>query len=147
MSTRHNPPPADRLHLDRLAQRALQEIGLAGDQLVEVERLRIEHLAPGKGEQPLGQRGGPLGAAPGAVDRAPQAGHRAPLYRVDIVARDLQIAEDDGQQIVEVMRHAAGQLPDRFQLAGLQQLLAGAVEQLLCLALGGNIAGDLGKAD
>ena len=48
------PAAADRLHLDRLAERALQEIRLGGDQLVEVKRLGVEHLAPRKGEQTLG---------------------------------------------------------------------------------------------
>ena len=45
------------------------------------------------------------------------------------------------------MRHAAGQLPDRLHLAGLQQLLAGPLEHFLRLALGRDVAGDLGEAD
>ena len=45
------------------------------------------------------------------------------------------------------MRDAAGQLADGLHLAGLEQLLAGAVEHLLRLALGRDIAGDLGEAD
>ena len=51
-----------------------------------------------------------------------------------------QIADDRSQQIVEVMRDAAGQLADRLHLLGLAKLLFG------CLPLG-QIARDLGKAD
>src|SRR5947208_15780418 len=45
------------------------------------------------------------------------------------------------------MRNAACQLSDRLHLAGLQQLLAGALEQFLRFSLGSDVAGDLGKAD
>src|SRR5204862_6762922 len=45
------------------------------------------------------------------------------------------------------MRNAARQLSDGLHLAGLQQLLAGALEQFLRFSLGGDVAGDLGKAD
>ena len=35
----------------------------------------------------------------------------------------LQIAEDDSEQVVEVMGHTAGELADRLQLLRLQQCL------------------------
>ena len=38
--------------------------------------------------------------------------------------RDVEIADDHGQQIVEVMRHAAGELADGFHLLRLGELLA-----------------------
>src|SRR5438045_3152367 len=44
------------------------------------------------------------------------------------------------------MRNAARQLSDGLHLAGLQQLLAGALEQFLRFSLGSDVAGDLGKA-
>ena len=45
------------------------------------------------------------------------------------------------------MRDAARQLSDGLHLAGLQQLLAGALEQFLRFSLGSDVAGDLGEAD
>ncbi|MEH2525802.1 hypothetical protein V1288_003711 [Bradyrhizobium sp. AZCC 2176] len=38
---------------------------------------------------------------------------------------DLQIAADDREQIVEVVGHAAGQLPDRFHLLRLSKHVLG----------------------
>jgi hypothetical protein len=38
---------------------------------------------------------------------------------------DLQIAADDGEQIVEIMRYAAGQLSDRFHLLRLPEHVLG----------------------
>ena len=52
------PPDAaaeHRFHRDLLAQGAPQQVGHAGDEAAEVERLRIERLLTRKGQQPLGQ--------------------------------------------------------------------------------------------
>ena len=56
-------------------------------------------------------------------------------------------AEDRGQQIVEVVREAAGQLAERLHLLRAEQLLARFLEPQLRLALLGHVAGDLGEAD
>ena len=70
---------------------------------------------------------------------APPVGERA-LHR-------LQIADDDGQQVVEVVRDAAGQLADRLHLLRLRKLLLRALQRLLRLAPLGDVARDLGEAD
>ena len=49
--------------------------------------------------------------------------------------QEFAIADDDGEQIVEVVRHAARQLADRLHLLrlrefGLQRLLLGDVDQI-----------------
>jgi hypothetical protein len=49
------PGAADRLHVDGLAERALQELDLSGDELVEIEWLRVEGLPPRERQQPSGQ--------------------------------------------------------------------------------------------
>ncbi len=56
------PQPSARLDLevDRVADRAAQQVLHAGDQRVDVGRLRIERLPAREGQQPVGQRGGPL---------------------------------------------------------------------------------------
>ncbi len=100
-----------------LAERAAQQVGHAGDQLVEGERLGIERLAAREGEQTMGKRRGALGAAQPRLDGAPQ------LRRgfADPPLDGLEIALDDGQEIVEIVSDAAGQLTDRLHLLGLAQ--------------------------
>ena len=44
---------------------------------------------------------------------------------LDAVGQDFDRAGDDGEHVVEVMGDAAGQLPDRFHLLRLDQLLLG----------------------
>ena len=81
--------------------------------------LRIERLSPREGEQALGQLRGALGAGQRIVERAFGA-------RFDDAALgDAEIADDDGEQIVEVVRDAAGQLADGFHLLRLPQRLLG----------------------
>ena len=55
-------------------------------------------------------------------------GHAEPLGVLFFRNRGLQqvqIAHNNGQQIVKVMRHAAGQLPNRFELLGDARALLG----------------------
>ena len=80
-----------------------------------------QRLAAGEGQQALRQRRAALGALHGAVDQ-PVGGRigRQPL------AQQLEIAQHRGQEIVEVVRHAAGELADRFQLLHVAKLLLGA---------------------
>jgi hypothetical protein len=96
---------------DVLAQGTTQEFDHAGDHGVGVDRLRPQGLAPRKGEEAGGQRGGTKGARHRDVGRAPlgRIGRQPPLQTLDP-------AHDDGQQIVEIMRDAAGELPDRLHL-------------------------------
>ena len=108
----------------RLAERAVQQIRHAEDQPVGIDRARIERLQPRKRQQPLGQLRRPLGADQRVVERAFGA-------RLDHAAfGDADIADDDGQQVVEVVRDAAGQLADRLHLLRLPQRLLGAFAPL-----------------
>ena len=45
--------------------------------------------------------------------------------RRNLPADHVQSPDDDGEQVVEVVRNAAGELPDRFHLLGLTQQLFG----------------------
>ena len=88
----------------------------------------LQLLAAGEGEQPADQLGALLGGVAGHADdlrlllvqRQPPLDHAEP-------------AEHRGEQIVEIVRDAAGQLADRVHLAGLEQLFSsscvGDVEQ------------------
>ena len=83
--------------------------------------MRLQRLAPGERQQALRQGGAALGALGGAVDQAFGGG----IVR-QALAQQLEIAEHRGQQVVEVVRHAAGELADRFQLLHVAQLVLGA---------------------
>ena len=69
------------------------------------------------------------------VDVAP-----APLFRQFAAAQEVGRGPDDGEQIVEIVGHAAGQLPDRFHLLRLAQ-------RFLALAALGDVDGIGHRAD
>ena len=127
LAARRDGARIDLAHLRMIVlalQAAVGEIVVEPDQqAVHVDRLGIERLAPGEGKQPLGERGGALGAAHGAVDGAAQAFLRPPGPVLHVATGHLQIADDDREQIAEIVRDAAGELADRLHLLGLAQLL------------------------
>src|ERR1700761_3857320 len=59
----------------------------------------------------------------------------------------MQAAADDHQEVVEVMRHAAGQLAERIELLRFRKMLLHLLELKLGFAAFGDVAGDLGEAD
>jgi hypothetical protein len=111
---------AARLEVDahRLADRLAQQRREVGDQHVEIDGQRVQALAAREGQQLAGQGPALLGRQAHRLDLPGQlvllAG--APLDQLDI-------AQDHGQQVVEVVGDAAGQLADRLHLAGVAQLL------------------------
>ncbi|CAN5420767.1 hypothetical protein BH09PSE6_BH09PSE6_14380 [soil metagenome] len=85
---------------------------------VEHHRLGIERLTPRERQQALGQSRGAAcrcqrgrGVAADVVDAAD----------ADAAIEQVEAADDAGQQVVEVVGDAAGELPDRFHLLGLAQ--------------------------
>ena len=78
---------------------------------------RLQRLLAGEGQQMLGQIGAAFG---GFVD---QLGDGRELRLIgDGLLQDADGAGDDGQDVVEVVRDAAGQLADRVHLLRLPQL-------------------------
>ena len=115
--TRHSPS-ASTVSTRMLSPRVRrQQVGHAGDQLVDLDRLRRQRLAAGEGEQPLGQGGGAFRAR-AAPRRSGGPCRAAPPTRS---AQPFEIAQDHLKQIVEVVRHAAGELADRLHLLRLAQ--------------------------
>ena len=108
------------LHRDRRAECARDQAGHAADQLRQIDRGRSQRLPLGEGEQALDQRLGTIGRLHRAVDQPvfAIAADAAPLEHVER-------ADDRGQQIVEIMRDAAGELAHRLQLLRLAQRLLG----------------------
>ena len=98
----------------------MNQFGHPGHQPVQIDRLGIQCLTPRKGQQALGQGGRAVGCA---HRRIQIARHHDGLFARLPGFRQFQAAGDAGEQVVEIMREAAGQLADRFHLLGLQQRL------------------------
>jgi hypothetical protein len=75
-------------------------------------------LLSGECKHALSERCTPLRALHGPVDQPPSIGVLG-----QALAQNFQIAHDGHQQVVEVMRDSARQLPHAFHLLRLQQLL------------------------
>ena len=82
--------------------------------------LRLERLLAGERQQMLGEIGA---ARRGLVDH-PRDGGELRLA-LDGIGQDFDRSGDDRQDVVEVMRDAAGELADRFHLLGLPDALLG----------------------
>src|SRR6185312_8702088 len=89
-----------------------------------------------------GQRRAAPGCRLDGRDRALdfRVGARAFLQKV-------QAAGNDHQDVVEVVRYAAGQLAERIELLCFRQMLLHLFQLELGVATLGDVAGDLGKAD
>src|SRR5579883_3100089 len=119
-----------------LANCPAEQIRHADNQPVQIERFRIERLAPAESEQAAGENSRPLHAAHGAMD---ETQHRR-IFRRQMSFQRFDIPANHGEEIVEVVGDAAGELADRFHLLRLPKLF-------LRRAAFGEIPGDLRKAD
>src|SRR2546427_395102 len=81
---------------------------------VEVDDLRLQHLLAAEREQLARELAGALRGFADLSDVIP--GRRAGR---EVLEQQLAITEDYGEQVIEVMRHAAGQPPDRLHLLRL----------------------------
>ncbi len=106
------------VELDAFLDEAAQDLCEASHRVVEVVEPRRHDLAPAERQQLLGQRGG---AHRGAADGVERLRHLAP--RRLLHGRDLALAQDDGEQVVEVVGDAPGEIADRLHLLRLPDLL------------------------
>src|SRR4029450_9952915 len=112
------------------------------DALDDVDGMRVDALAPREGEKLAGQRR----AAPGCrFDRRQRPMH--PGIAGDALLQGVNAAADDHQEIVEIVRDAAGQLSERVELLRFRKLLLHLFKLELGLAPLGDVAGNLGEAD
>jgi hypothetical protein len=70
-----------------------------------------------------GSAGGAPRAAHGVGDSAPDVVLGVLRPGAQVLLGDLQVADDDGEQVVEVVRNPAGQLADGLELLRLPQPL------------------------
>ena len=121
-----------RRNSSMLSNRARQKFRRFLDAIVESQGLRLERALARQRQQPAVH-----GAALfGGVPRPLQKLSREPI--ADAILRDLDIARDDVQEIVEIVRDAARQLSDSFEPPRARKRL------LVAFALG-NVAKDCGK--
>ena len=117
------------LELDHLADGARQQRREIADQFVELHFAGFEHLAAGEGQHLAGE----VGALARGADGFRKALGAAVIRQ--LAFEQFEIADDDGEQVVEVMREAAGQLTDGLHLLGPLErprdlLLVGHVDDL-----------------
>ena len=106
---------------DPLAQRAVEQVPHAADEVAAVDALGQQRLGPGEGQQATGQRRG----AGRALHRVGEMDHHLAPRAVEAAPGKVDAADDHREHIVEVVRDAAGQLADRFHLLDLAQLRLG----------------------
>ena len=114
----------------------MQQIVDSGDERVGVDRLRRERLPAREGKQARGQGAGPLDALQRHVLRPFDPVPAAALRQMDELSVDgVETAEHQGQQVVEVVSDAAGELAERLHLLRLAQLFLEAAPSLTSRAL------------
>src|SRR5882724_1198590 len=104
------------LDLDVLAERASQQVPHAGDQAIEVDRLRHQRLLARERQQLANEAGTALCRLQRALDRRLEVA----LHPAD---GEIEAPDHDREQVVEVVRDPAGESPDSFDLLRLPQLL------------------------
>ena len=102
-----------------LADEAAEHLLHLLDDVVEVADAGLDHLLAAEGEELAGERRGALRGLADLVEPAVVL-CAGPSSR----GRELAVAEDHAQEVVEVVGDAAGELPDRLHLLGLAELLA-----------------------
>ena len=109
---------AGDIDLDRRPDRAGERSLIPLEQPADVDRARLQVLAAGEGEQALDQG---RRAARG-LERDVDQPVRSCLAGGNLAAQQVEVADDRGQQIVEVVGDPAGELAERLQLLRLVQL-------------------------
>ena len=93
---------------------------------VEREHARLEHLTSAERQQLAGQAGGPLARVADLLDVSPDR-----IVGAELLQDQIAVAQDAGEQVVEVVGDPARQLPDGLHLLRVAQLLLAPAERLL----------------
>ena len=108
-----------RLDADAATQGALEQAEQVDQGVVEVDGGGCQLLAPGEGQQLAGQGGAALARLADVLQATQAALQRRAVLQV--VLQEAGAGEDHGQQVVEVVGDAGGQLADGFQALHLLQ--------------------------
>ena len=99
-----------RLERDVLADEPAQHVLHPADHLAEIEHPDLEHLPAREGEELAGQGGGALRRGQDLVHVRP-----ARVGLAEIVPHEAAEGEDGREEVVEVVRDPAGELPHRLE--------------------------------
>ena len=105
------------LQLDVFAEDAPQHFGHVGDGFVQIQIARLQHFLPAEQKQLAGQRGGALGGCANLIGK-----FRLRRGKIAAALQQVGLHLDDRQNVVEIMRHAAGQLADALHFLRLAEL-------------------------
>ncbi|MNJ08146.1 hypothetical protein D3C77_22550 [compost metagenome] len=89
-------------------------------QVRQLHRVGIERLSAGECQQAMGHAGG---TAHGLLAQFKQCGQRIEAALLQAFTDQLQATANTGEQVVEVVGNATGQLADGFHLLRLAQVL------------------------
>ena len=109
---------------DVLADGSREHLQQAGDRFVQIDHGRRQELLAAEGQELSRQRGAAVG---GLADLGDVAADRTRL--LDVLGDHVRVADDGGQQVVEVVGDAAGEPADRLHLLRVTQLLIAVVQQ------------------
>ena len=107
-----------RRELDVFANQPPQHVAHVGDQRIQIDDRRLHHLLAAECEQLSGQAGSALGRL---HDLRNLVAHG--FRQIRLLLEQVRIAQHGCQQVVEVVRHAPGELADRLHLLRLPELL------------------------
>ena len=113
---RHEVGPDGDPQGDPLAQCAVQQPLEVAREDADVEDLGLDDLPAAEHEELARERGGPVGGAPDLVDVVAD-----PRVGRELALGEPHAGQDHGEQVVEVVRDAARELPDGLQALGLRE--------------------------
>ena len=111
-------PGDNRVDLHVLAQHAAKHAIHVPQRARQIHDARLQHLLAGEGQDLLGQRSGSLARGANLSEAAVRR-----VFRRDPPEKKIAVPQDDGEEVVEIMRDAAGQAAHGFHLDGLPQIL------------------------
>ncbi len=104
--------------VDVLADQAREHLQVFGDDFVQVDDLRRQHLLAAEGEQLARKRGGAFGGAGDFLSGTAKFG-----VGRHALEQEFRVAGDHHQQVIEVVRDASGETADGFHFLRLAELL------------------------
>jgi hypothetical protein len=107
----------DDVQLDVLADDAREHAPRLRERLVEVDDAWREHLPPAEGEELLRQL---RGSQPGRADLRRLDAHR--VLCLEVAQHQVRVADDHGEEVVEIVRDASGELSDGVHLLRVAEL-------------------------
>ena len=108
----------ERRQLDVGAEESTQQSLGASHEVVQVQHLRFENLLPTEREKLLRQFRRPFSRLHDLLDIGTER-----IFRLEVGADHLRVTQDHGEQVVEVVRDAAGEPPHGLHFLRLEELL------------------------